>query len=153
SFMALILLPGLIVTPWIIRNYAVFHKLVLVRDNFGAVLSASNNDCAQFAFAMNWESGCHAKVNPNLSVKQARMVRQPGEAKYNELRLREGIEWISVHPARFANLTAWRIIAFWMPTETGTIHYAGTGRRIERVAIYLMTILSGVGLVLLSRRD
>jgi hypothetical protein len=153
SFLALVLLPGLILTPWIIRNYEVFHTLVLVRDNFGLVLSASNNDCAEFAFAKDWENGCHAKVNPNLSRNEATRVLQLGEVEYNKSRLREALEWIREHPTRFAKLTAWRVIAFWMPTETGTIHYAGPGRRVERVAIYLMTILSGVGIVLLSRRD
>ena len=40
-----------------------------------------------------------------------------------------------------------------MPIETFAIHYAGSGRRLERVVIYLMTRLSVAGLALLYRRD
>ena len=46
-----------------------------------------------------------------------------------------------------------RLIAFWFPTESGSIHYAGSGRRLERVVIYLMTLLSLEGLVILCRLD
>jgi hypothetical protein len=46
-----------------------------------------------------------------------------------------------------------RFIAFWMPSETLTIHYAGSGRRLERGVIYLMTLLSVPGLFLLYRRN
>jgi hypothetical protein len=35
SLLPLILLPALIVTPWTIRNYLVFHSLVPIRDNCG----------------------------------------------------------------------------------------------------------------------
>lgn len=48
---------------------------------------------------------------------------------------------------------ALRFVAFWMPTETFTIHYAGTGRRKERVVIYLTTLLSVPGLVIRYRRN
>jgi len=45
-----------------------------------------------------------------------------------------------------------RFIAFWMPTETFDIHYA-SGRHLERVDIYLMTLSSVLGLVILCQRD
>jgi hypothetical protein len=113
----------------------------------------SNNDCAEFGIRKNITSGCFDSVHPNHNVSEARKVLALGEPKYNELRLGDALHWIGRHPRAFAKLSAQRFVAFWMPSETETIHYAGSGRRLERVAIYLMTLLSGAGLVILYRED
>jgi hypothetical protein len=160
SLLPLILLPALIVTPWTIRNYLVFHSLVPIRDNVGLELSLSNNNCAQFSEALNIASGCTPNLHPNVSLNEARKVLELGEPKYFELRRQEALHWIGDHPARFLKLTAIRFVFFWMPSEgwsiltnaTGTIH-VGQGRHLERVVIYLMTLLSGAGLLILYRRD
>ncbi len=152
SFLPLVLLPATIITPWIIRNYLVFQRFLL-RDDFGLELSVANNDCAQFSVRKNLDSGCFNKVHPNQNVNVAREVLALGEAQYSDLRLREALHWIAGHPARFVRLTGMRFIAFWLPTESGTIHYAGSGRRLERVLIYLMTLLSIKGWMTLHRRD
>jgi hypothetical protein len=77
-----------------------------------------------------------------------------GEPEYNDMRLREATTWIANHPKRFMELTAMRITAFWFPSETGTIHhYAGTGRRRERFIMYLMSLLSIGGILILYRQD
>jgi hypothetical protein len=70
------------------------------------------------------------------------------------LRLREALHWISTHPVRFFKLCAARTAAFWMPPATeGPYSLLGRGRRLERIAIYLMTLLSVAGLFMLYRRD
>jgi len=156
SLLPLILLPALIVTPWTVRNYLVFHSLVPIRDNFGLELSVSNNDCAQFSIALNLASGC-MNDHPSLNLNEARKVLELGEPKYFELRRQEALHWIGDHPARFLKLTAMRFVFFWMPSESGTIHvglgFAGPGRHLERYVIYLMTLLSGAGLLILYQRD
>ena len=152
SLLPLVLLPVVIIAPWTIRNYLVFHSFTLIRDNFGLELSVSNNDCARFGIRRSWETGCFNTVHPNKSVIEARRVLDLGEVKYNAVRLHEALRWISSHPARFFKLSTMRFIAFWMPMEAFTIHDA-SGRRFERVIIYLMTLLSVPGLVILCRRD
>ncbi|MGB6199052.1 MAG: hypothetical protein WA871_07315 [Candidatus Acidiferrales bacterium] len=152
SFVALVILPIAIIAPWTVRNYLVFHSFVPIRDNFGLELSVSNNDCARFGIQVNMASGCFEKLHPNLDVDEAVKVKELGEVRYNRLKLHQALQWIGSHPRRFAKLTVMRFAAFWMPTETFTIHYA-SGRRLERVAIYLMTLLSVPGLIMLYRRD
>ena len=119
---------------------------------FRIELSASNNDCAKFSIELNFENLCYITNHPNDSLDEARKVKDLGEAKYNRMRLHEGLTWISSHPGQFMKLSTMRFIAFWMPTDTFTIHYA-SGRRRERVAIYLLTLLSIPGLIVLFRRD
>jgi len=150
----LILLPTLIVAPWTIRNYSIFHRVVPVRDDLGLELSVSNNDCARFGIRKSESYGCFNNIHPNKSIIEARKVKAKGEVQYNDMRLRQALDWIRGHPARFSKLTAERFLAFWLPTETGTRrHYAGLGRRWERLIIYLMTLLSVAGIVILYRRD
>jgi hypothetical protein len=154
SLLPLILLPALIVTPWTVRNYLVFHSLVPVRDDFGLVLWEANNDCAQFSAHLNWTSVCPEQHrHPNVNLEEARRVLELGEPKYFELRRQEALHWIGDHPARFLKLTAMRFVFFWMPSESGTILNVGHGRHFERVVIYLMTLLSGAGLLILYQKD
>ena len=124
-----------------------------MRDDFGLELAVSNNDCAHFAIRINLDSGCFDSEHPNGSLAEAMKVAQMGEAHYNDQRLHEASGWIKNHRTRFMQLTGMRLIAFWLPTETGTIHYAGTGRRLERSLIYLMTLMSIAGVWILYRQD
>jgi hypothetical protein len=85
-------------------------------------------------------------------VNEARKVMELGEIKYNALRLREARRWISSHPARFIKLSVMRFIAFWMPTENLNNPYA-SGRHLERLNIYLVTLSSVLGIAILWKRD
>jgi hypothetical protein len=152
SFVPLVLLPVLILTPWTVRNYRVFQHLIFVRDDLGLELATSNNDCAQFGIARNIQNGCYNQSHPNIALDQAQRVRQLGEFQYNQARLHEALQWITQHPKQFLVLTLERFFVFWMPSETGNIHYA-SGRRLERVPIYLLTMLSVLGLITLYRTD
>jgi hypothetical protein len=153
SLAPLVLLPILIVLPWAVRNYLVFHRFPIIRDNFGLELSVSNNDCAGPTMSGNFRSGCFATNHPNGSVNEARRVLELGEVRYNELKLREALSWIRVHPGRFAKLSIERFVAFWMPVNSFSILEENRGRWLEFGTTYLMTILSGIGLVALYRRD
>lgn len=151
----LVLLPALIVLPWTIRNYLVFHRFILVRDDLGLELAVSNNDCAQFAMQLNF-NGCFQKTHPNRSAAEAKRALDLGEADYNQLRLREALDWMKSHRRRFAWLTTCRFVAWWLPTESGTlryVEYAGRDRLLERSIVYLATLLSVTGFVILYRRD
>jgi len=147
----LFVLPALIVAPWLVRNYRVFHR-ALLRDNFGLELGSANNDCAQFSVQLNEQAGCN--IHPNVNVAEALKVAQMGEPQYNAMRQHEAFQWIEAHPRRFMELTATRVAAFWFPSETAARHlYTGFGRRRERGLMYLMSILCAPGLLLLYRKD
>jgi hypothetical protein len=143
------------VSPWIVRNYLVFDRLIPVRDNLGLELSVSNNDCATFGLRENLRTGCFYRVHPNGSDVEATKVLALGEARYNEVRLLEGRGWIAKHSDRFMSLCVQRFVAFWFPheTESAAREMLRTGRRKERLCIYLMTLLSIVGLWITARRD
>jgi hypothetical protein len=151
SHVVIIILPALIVAPWLIRNYAVFHRIIPVRDNFGLELSVSNNDCAKFGIQRNMETGCFEKLHPNANLDEAKKVLADGEPEYDALKQHDAFRWIAHHPARFVKLSAERFLAFWIPVETTSLF--DPERRLERFAIYGMTLLSLPGLIMLYRKD
>lgn len=113
--LALGMLPLLLVTPWIARDFLAFHKLFFIRDNLGIEMAVSNNPCATALFATNIENGCFATTHPNQSFAEALKVREMGEVEYNRLRLNEAIDWIRANPRAFAALSMQRFEAFWNP--------------------------------------
>jgi hypothetical protein len=154
SSLVVVLLPVLIVAPWLIRNYSVFNRIIFVRDNFGLELSVSNNDCAKFGIQQNFESGCFSRVHPNANIDEARKVLADGEPKYNDLKLRDARSWIENHPVQFLKLSGLRFVAFWFPPGNGTSYsLLGRGRRFERLTILIMTLLSVPGLFILRKQD
>jgi hypothetical protein len=153
NLLATLLLPLLVVSPWLIRNYLVFGRLVFVRDNFGLELSVGNNDCARFGIQESFRNGCYFKVHPNVNLDEANSVLSYGEPEYNQIKLKAARRWITDHPKRFAELTVLRLAAFWFPPASDKPWLWGIGRRLERSVVYVMTVLSSIGFVMLYKKD
>lgn len=152
AYLGLLLLPIALIAPWTVRNYITFGKVVPIRDNLGLELQVSNNDCTGFSLAENLKSGCFATFHPNVSLTQALRVKELGEVRYNDLKTREAIDWIEAHPRRFFEFAVLRFTHFWFPTEQSDVRRVlsdTSGRRWYALCVWLMTILSLPGLILL----
>jgi hypothetical protein len=134
---------GLCVTPWIARNYAVWHAVVL-RNSFGTTLYSSNNDCAESSLWKEGRSGCFQATHPVANAAEIAVMQRLGEYRYDRLRQADAMRWIRLHPARFLRLTAARMVEFWFPEPAIDPHTA--------YVMWLATILSIPGMVLLVRR-
>lgn len=152
---AVLLIPIAILTPWTVRNYVVFHRVIPFRTALGLALAVSNNDCAPVGVRQSEETGCFGRQSPNHSFEEAQKARALGEAQYSTEKLQEAYRWVVANPRRFRTLTLQRIYAFWFPFETDSpLHdLAIRGRRRERLTIYVMTILSVLGLPLLMKSN
>ena len=140
--------------PWTARNYFVFHRFIPLRSALGLALEASENDCAPVGVTQSEDSGCFGQHSPNHNIAEAELARSLGEPEYNALKLRTTMHWIASHPGHFARLTAERTYAFWFPHEGNSLREEfgkASSRRKERLAIYVTTILSIPGLVLLAK--
>jgi hypothetical protein len=105
-----LLLAGLVVVPWQVRNYLTFHELFFVRDNLGLELDVYNNDCEAF--------GASACVpHPVYSADERQAVGRMGETHYNRLRFRRAMAWFASHPGEALALTGKRMASFWFPVE------------------------------------
>jgi len=92
----------LVVTPWTIRNYVVFHRLIPVRDNFGLEFWIGNHDV----------------TNPNdFPLINPADYNRLGEIKFMESKLQGGLQFVRQYPRQFWRLTLGRTRRFW--TEPG----------------------------------
>ena len=154
SHLIFILVLTLIVAPWLLRNYLVFDRFILVRDNFGLELAVSNSDGAMFGLQQNNDSGHLGKVHPFQSVKEAKKVLTYGEAMYNEKRLREALTLDQDSPASIFEVVRRQVcLVLDPPAIASSYAVLGPGRIVERIAVYPMTLLSVAGLWILCRRD
>jgi len=88
----------LVMTPWTIRNYAVFHRLIPVRDNFGLEFWVGNHDVTS--------RNDFPLVNP---AEYNRL----GEIRFMESKLQDGVQFIRQHPQQFWRFTLGRARLFW----------------------------------------
>jgi hypothetical protein len=151
---AFLLIPVLLISPWLIRNWLVFGKFVPIRDNLGLELQVSNNNCARPTMSGNFVSGCFAIHHPNANPAEIERVRELGEVEYNAVKMREAIAWIRAEPDRFRSLTLRRVIGYWFPYgfDSPWNELTQPGRRVTHFTIYAITLLSIPGLVLAWRR-
>src|SRR5205085_5173365 len=132
-----------ILSPWVIRNYRVFHRFIPLRGNFGAELRMGN---AESAVGL-WRSWMH----PSSNVLELRKYEEMGEVAYVDAKQREAVTFIRSRPLLFAKLTFKRIVYFWYgtPRDTGFEIFT-LGRNI---AFLLSSILALAGLwAMWSRR-
>ncbi len=75
-------------SPWLVRNYDLFHRFIPVRSGFGLELYIGNN-----GYSQHW---VNRTLHPNLDHK-----------------LRQAKDYIRSHPAWFAWMTLRRIVYMW----------------------------------------
>jgi hypothetical protein len=130
----------LTISPWVFRNWVAFGRLVLIRDNFGMELAASNGDTAP------------VDSRPNTNAGEAAKARAVGEVSYNEARFKLASAWIKSHPGDFAYRTASRIVDFWFPPFVSEDFHPGSASQVYSVSAWLLTLLAAPGLLLLRQR-
>ncbi|HET9406417.1 MAG TPA: glycosyltransferase family 39 protein [Candidatus Sulfotelmatobacter sp.] len=93
------------VSPWVVRNYRTFGKLIFIRDNFGAELRLGNGPGANGT----WMEYLH----PTQDVYALRQYESMGELAYVALRKRQALDYIEADYPRFAGLCLKRFIYYW----------------------------------------
>src|SRR6266853_3682515 len=105
----------IVLTPWTIRNYYVFHRLMFVRGSFGLELSLSNNDSALPAFEQNHLTKGYQEIGPLVNLSAAQAVARLGESSYFNEQMHTAYRWIASNRRRFLRLTVERVGDFWFP--------------------------------------
>ncbi|HET8638435.1 MAG TPA: hypothetical protein VFL96_16425 [Acidobacteriaceae bacterium] len=130
-----------VVSPWMVRNYRVFHAFVPFRANFGAELYMGNNPESD---GMKWGK----TVNGQYQVSQ---YKNMGEYRYSKQQGALAMTWIRNHPKRFAELSLKRFYFFWgSATHPGTEHWFLLF--VRNVNYCVPNILAILGLALALRR-
>jgi dolichyl-phosphate-mannose-protein mannosyltransferase len=94
------------VAPWTIRNYAVFHKFIPFRSNFGLELWLGNSPDVP----AGWAPFLHPNDNMFEATKYARMTEIP----YMEEKQREAVAFMRAHPGTSLDFTFRRFVDNWI---------------------------------------
>jgi 4-amino-4-deoxy-L-arabinose transferase-like glycosyltransferase len=94
-----------ILGPWLMRNYALFHRFIPVRSGFGLELYIGNN-----GYSQRW---VNSSLHPNHNDAELSEYERDGEIAYMDHKLQQGKAYIRAHPGWFAWMTARRILYMW----------------------------------------
>jgi 4-amino-4-deoxy-L-arabinose transferase-like glycosyltransferase len=95
----------LMLLPWTIRNYEVFHRLMPLRDNLGLELWLGNHEAVTRRFDSDFPSINPAEYN------------RVGELKFMDEKREIALAFIRQHPGEFLKLSAVRIFRYWTAPE------------------------------------
>jgi 4-amino-4-deoxy-L-arabinose transferase-like glycosyltransferase len=95
----------LVLLPWTIRNYATFHRLMPIRDNFGLELWLGNHEGVKHVFDRDF---------PLLNPAEYNRL---GEVGFMESKRQIALEFIRQRPGEFLRFSAERCFRFWSAPE------------------------------------
>jgi 4-amino-4-deoxy-L-arabinose transferase-like glycosyltransferase len=95
----------LVLSPWLVRNYKAFGRVVFIRDDFGLQLRLGNNKLADGMLI--------ATLQPNLNQPELEKFERLGELAYEAECRRLAFEWIHANPSRFAIISLKRFFYYW----------------------------------------
>lgn len=133
----------LVCTPWIVRNYAVFHQFVPLRSNFGHALYFEN----------------HQDIPSDVSMFDTEWInksRSMGEVAFSHERGRQAVQFILSHPKMELRLVWGRWVQTWFGTSHPIAYIIGASNLRSRARLILYAGLSFVamfGLLLLPREN
>jgi hypothetical protein len=104
----------LVLSPWLVRNYRAFGRLVFIRDDFGLQFRLGNNNLADGMLI--------ATLQPNLNKLELEKFELLGEIAYEADCRRLAFDWIRANPRRFAIISVKRFFYYWngVPRPTGS---------------------------------
>lgn len=96
---------AVVVSPWFIRNYQVFHKIIPFRDNIGLELYVGNNG-ETWHFA---PGGFH----PSDTPREWEEYQLEGELNYMQHKRVQALAFIEAHPGFFLRISLRRAFYMW----------------------------------------
>ena len=137
---------GVILAPWTVRNVVVMGKPVILRDNFGLELAQANDPA--LVNSTDPDGGVkrqHELIHPWASrAAYSKMVAAGGEIAYSQQLKVKAVDWITSHPRDFLILTArhLRVMTF-PPVRSSNERSLTLFSLLHRVLIYW--VVSGLG--------
>jgi hypothetical protein len=94
-----------VVAPWFVRNYEVFHRFIPFRDGFGLELYVGNS-----GYTAHWANG---KIRPSNSAAELAEYTKMGELAYVAHKQQQASAYIGAHKAWYARMVVRRALYLW----------------------------------------
>ncbi len=139
---------AVVLTPWLVRNWAAFDRPVLISNNSGSLLAGANCDATYHGrFTGLWRLDCIPAGATGNEAERAATYRS------------DGIDYARDHAGRVPAVAAVRVLRtwdLWAPHDQAIYEtLEGRDRRVEYVGVavyYALLALAIAGAVLLRRR-
>ena len=128
-----VIIPVLMIVPWTIRNYLVYHQFLPLNSNAGYAFYASNNPNLE----TDWR-------NDVVVVPVPKELAGKNEAELNQALTQKGAEFILSNPKRYLLLTldkSLEFFKFWPSSESGRMSNLV---RVLSFGLYLPFMLFGL---------
>lgn len=133
----------LALAPWTARNYAVFHRFIPLRDNFGAENFEGNSP---------WSTGFPwGRTVPLENRRILAEYTSMGEPAWTAARGRQASAWIHAHPGRFLQLSVKRAWMFWAGVPK-SVQEAGLLEYGRLISFQFLSLAGLLGCALAVRR-
>jgi len=136
-----------VMSPWLVRNYELFHRFIPVRSGLGLELYIGNN-----GYSQRW---VNSALHPNHSDAELSEYERVGEIAYMDHKLHQAEAYIRSHPAWFVWMTFRRVVYMWTGYWSFDRAYL-KDEPLDPPNIFLdttMTILGLLGLRKVFQRD
>jgi Dolichyl-phosphate-mannose-protein mannosyltransferase len=100
----------LLLTPWTIRNWMVFGRIIPLRDNFGFEVWVGNHEGLPLRHPMAYRGALPEEDLRRANWNELLFLNQKGE---------EVKQYIESRPGDYVRRCAWRVLEFWMTPEPG----------------------------------
>jgi len=111
---------GVVISPWVIRNYLALGAFIPLRSNFGLELAFGNNPLSDGkTFPWGWgspERRAADDAHPFRNVAEWTRLESMGEAAYMRDKQREALRWMAANPGKALQLTLTRFRLYWFPS-------------------------------------
>jgi len=131
-----------IMSPWLVRNYEVFHRFIPVRSGFGLELYIGNN-----GYSTRW---VNSSLHPNHNDAELWEYAALGEVAYMDFKRLQAADYIRSHPGWYAWMTGRRIVYMWTGYWSFDREYL-KDEPLDPPNIFVNTTLSVLGLLGLRR--
>ncbi len=137
---AVVLSVSFVVSPWFVRNYFTFHKIIPFRSCLGLELYCGNN-------ADTWHWGPPG-YHPSDNDEEWREYQQLKEIGYTEKKMEQGFAFIHAHRELYAAQSLRRVVYFWTGFWSFSRRYLAEepADPANIVLATAMTVLAGIGL-------
>jgi len=129
----------LAVSPWIVRNYVVFHQFIPFRDGLGLELRVGNSE--DTSLLTN-----NKQLGPCCNAAAWEEFKREGELNFMAKKQREALDFIGTHRALFLKTTVRRVIYVW--TSFWSWDYARLGDEpLDKPNIFFCTSFTILALI------
>lgn len=115
GFALSLIVAALLCSPWTIRNYAVFHRFIPIRDSWGLTVRLSYNPFA--VVSVEDSTVAHYQYEPVVNPEMKQKLTSMGEPAFYDWLGDDTKKWVRGNPGRSLELLGRRVVAYWFPPD------------------------------------